>query len=355
MRDLGVDARWALPRPIEDYPRLAHVLYEALVGGEVTWTLQMADLWRRYADHNARLMDPNYDFVIVHDPQPLPILDHLPAARRRARWIWHCHLDVRDSQPAVWELVHQHLAHYSALVLEQPTYAGGRLTERTPAIIPAAIDPLSPRNVELPSDDQERVLRLLGLDPRRPMLCQVSRIDRWTDPMAAIELYLRAKPTFPDLQLVVLAQMGPDTGSRLQLEQLVRRAGADPDAHVLSSLDGIGEVETNILQRAATIDFQRGVRKGFATSLLDASWKGRPVVAGMAGELPNQIQDGTTGYLAATIDQLLGRVVSLLLNPELVEELGSAGRRMVQERFLVTRYLEDYFRILAGLGAPVAA
>ncbi|HEV2954138.1 MAG TPA: hypothetical protein VG015_08615, partial [Candidatus Dormibacteraeota bacterium] len=284
MRDLGLDAQWAMPEPGPDYDQWGWAVYEALAGGEVGWTSELLGRWEGYADRNAALLDSDPDFVVVHDPQPLPILDRLRLQRdTTAAWLWHCHLDLRDAQPEAWGVVEKYIGHYAGLVLEQTAFAGNHMDERASAVIPPAIDPLSPRNVEIPHEDQELVLHLLGINPQRQLMTQFCRMDMWTDSTSAFDVFRQVKPVLPDLQLAIVAQMGTDTGAYLQFEQLARRAANEPDVHLFSSVDGVGDVEINVLQRASTVNFQRSVRKGFAPILMEASWKGRPVVAGVSG------------------------------------------------------------------------
>jgi trehalose synthase len=215
---------------------------------------------------------------------------------------------------------------------------------------------MSPRNVEVPMEDQDGILAHLGIDPRRPLIAQVSRFDHWSDPLGVVDLYRSVKAAQSNVQLALVAQMAnDDAGGRLYYEKVARRAGEDPDVHLLSSLNMVGDLETNVIQRAATVNVQRRVRKGFAKALMEASWKRRPAVAGDSGGLPSQVVHGRTGFVCSTIEESSARILELLRNPDLVEEFGEAGHELVRERYLITRYLDDYVTLLNRLPKQAAA
>ena len=176
--------------------------------------------------------------------------------------------------------------------------------------MPPAIDPLSPKNVELPDRDRERILARYGVDPERPMITQISRFDPWKDPLGVIDVYRACKKEFPELQLVMIASMASDDPEGWDwYERTVRRAGEDFDIHILCNLNGVGNIEVNAFQRAARVVIQKSVREGFGLVVSEALWKGRPVVAGNVGGIPLQIVNGKTGFLVNTIEECIEKVL----------------------------------------------
>jgi trehalose synthase len=124
----------------------------------------------------------------------------------------------------------------------------------------------------------------------------VSRFDPWKDPLGVIDAYRMCKEEFPDLQLVMVASMASDDPEGWDwYERTVRRAGEDFDIHILSNLNGVGNLEVNAFQRAARVVIQKSTREGFGLVVSEALWKGRPVVAGNVGGIPLQIRDGGRG------------------------------------------------------------
>ena len=107
------------------------------------------------------------------------------------------------------------------------------------------------------------------------MITQISRFDPWKDPLGVIDVYRAVKREFPDLQLVMIASMASDDPEGWDwYERTVRRAGEDFDIHILSNLNGVGNVEVNAFQRAARVVIQKSVREGFGLVVSEALMEG---------------------------------------------------------------------------------
>lgn len=359
MNSVGLSADLQVIRVAADFQHVNSAMYDALGGADAEWTPEMANTWLKYNAMNARLFDRDYDFVVIHDPQPAGILSaklEQSGQRPAGKWIWHCHLDLGDARPEVWDLLRRHVEHHDAIAFSAAEYARPDIQTPLERIIPPAIDPLGPRNAELPRQVTSQVLHQHGIDDQRPLICQIARFDRWNDPVGAAEAYRLAKQSCPELQLILVATVEPeDDLSWSQWQQIAQRSREDRDLHLLSSIREVGNTEMNAFQRAADVCLQMSVKKGFAVTLLEAMWKGRPVVGGRSGALPLQIVDGLNGYLVANSQESARRIEHVLTEPESAREMGEAGHRLAGERYTVTSYLRDYlalFRDLAGVQNP---
>ena len=78
------------------------------------------------------------------------------------------------------------------------------------AIIPPAIDPLSPKNLDLSQEEIKDIVTKYKVDPNRPIITQVSRFDPWKDPLGVIDMYRTVKREIKDVQLVLIASMAHD-------------------------------------------------------------------------------------------------------------------------------------------------
>jgi trehalose synthase len=162
-----------------------------------------------------------------------------------------------------------------------------------------------------------------------------------------------ARREVPGLQLLMVASMAHDDPEGWDYyERTVRRAGEDWDIHILSNLNGVGNLEVNAFQQASQVVVQKSLREGFGLVVAEGLWKGRPVVAGNVGGIPLQIQQGETGYLVTTIEECAERIVYLLQHPAESDKMGAIGREYVRENFLTTRYLRDYLRLFHDLTLP---
>lgn len=358
MHDLGLQADWQVIRGADEFYSVTKAMHNSLQGMLLEWTPQMREIWLRYNQMNADLFDEDYDFVVVHDPQPAAMLGMAAqrlGKRPAGKWVWRCHIDLTEAQPEVWDLIHPYVEQYDAAIFTMDEYVKDDLSAPAIFTIPPAIDPLSPKNVDLSRITAEEILRRYGVDPHRPLLVQVSRFDPWKDPLGVIDVYRALKPDFPALQLVLIASMAHDDPEGWAwYERTVRRAGEDYDIHILSNLNGVGNVEVNAFQGCADVVVQKSVREGFGLVVSEALWKGRPVVAGNVGGIPLQILYGKTGFLVNTTQECTNRVQFLLRNPDAADRMGHVGREHVREHFLITRYLRDYLAIFNGLQGHLA-
>lgn len=359
MNDIGLQADWQVMEGSDGFFQVTKAMHNALQGMLLDWTPAMREVWLDNNRANAQLFDEDYDFVVVHDPQPAAILGFITELRHRhpaGHWLWRCHIDLTQAQVQVWDTLRPPLEGYDGVIFTLADYVKEDLGGPQTFVVPPAIDPLSAKNADLPEDVQQDIVARYGIDPAKPLIAQVSRFDPWKDPLGVIEVYRIVKRDLPDLHLVLIASMAHDDPEGWAwYERTVRRAGDDYDIHILSNLNGVGNVEVNALQRAADVVIQKSVREGFGLVVSEALWKGCPVVAGNVGGIPLQIVNGKTGYLVNTIEECGQRVLSLLKKPRKARKMGRAGREFVRDNFLITRYLRDYLRIfreMQGIEPP---
>ena len=263
--------------------------------------------------------------------------------------MWRCHIDTSEPNPAVWAFVHV-LGVYDVAVFTFGGFVPPDLPVQRTEIIPPAIDPESPKNLDLDPRLAGRVLEWIGVDTNRPLVAQISRFDPWKDPLGVIEAYRLVREEVRDLQLALAGSMALDDPEGWEMyRQIVDASQRDPNLHVFTNLTGVGNVEVNALQRLADVVMQKSVREGFGLVVSETLWKRTPVVAGRAGGIPLQLQDGAGGYLVDSVDECAKRVLELLGDADRAQDLGRTGRALVRERFLLPRLLADDLQLYASL------
>jgi trehalose synthase len=361
MCDVGVSAEWHVIQGADEFFNVTKAMHNALQGMPLRWTPEMFELWRTYNRGNAQRFDQDWDYVVIHDPQPAGIRSMIEAHTGRApagKWIWRCHIDLTDAADDVWSFLRPYVECHDAAIFTMEQYVKNDLRVKVISIVPPAIDPLSTKNAELTEADIAEVLSRYQVDPSRPIITQVSRFDPWKDPLGVIDAYRLVKREVPGLQLLMVASMASDDPEGwLWFESTARRAGEDRDIFLLSNLNGVGNVEVNAFQRRSNVVIQKSLREGFGLVVAEALWKGRPVVGGNVGGIPLQIVDGVTGALVDSVESCAARTLGLLRDSQLADRLGQAGRERVRERFLITRYLRDYLALFNQLndGTPSPA
>jgi trehalose synthase len=350
MRDAGLDTDWYVLDAPDRFFEVTKSYHNALQGKPTRWSPAAFDVYWAAVEENARLLEQameTYDYVVVHDPQPLVLASMLPHAPR-PRTIWRCHIDMTSPSRAVWEVLAPHLANYDMLVFSSENYVpAGLVADRVEIALPC-IDPFRAKNRALEPHEHVTVLHKYGIDPDRPYLLQVSRFDPWKNPLGVLDVYRRARRHYPDLQLVYMAAMAGDDPEGWQLYGETRAAaGDDPDVHLLALEVPQEEVdrnaaEVNALQRGAAVVLQLSTREGFGLVVAEALWKEKAVVAGNVGGIRLQIDDGWNGYLVDSAEHAADRTVELLGDPDRRRLFGRRGRQRVAERFLFTRLLGQY-------------
>ena len=351
-RDLGLAADWKLITGDDQFFSVTKTIHNGLQGGGGMLSTAQQSTYLEYSARNAELLEEEYDIVVVHDPQPLPLPELHGAGS--ARWVWRCHIDTSEPNPAVWSFVRPFLAAYDTAVFTLGGFVPPDLPVERVEIIPPAIDPESPKNLDLDPRLAQRVLDWIGVEVDQPLVAQISRFDRWKDPLGVIAAYRLVKDEVPNLQLVLAGSMALDDPEGWDIyRQIADASRADPGLHLFTNLTGVGNIEVNALQRLADVAMQKSVREGFGLVVSETLWKETPVVAGRAGGIPLQLQDGRGGYLVDSVEECAKRVLDLLKDADRARELGRTGSALVRERFLLTRLLADELQLYASLlGTP---
>ena len=342
LNDVGVDAAWEITGGDPVFYATATSLQSALEGGERVLDDEALGHWMEMNRINAKKLRLEADVVVVHDVQPASIVGSRPEG---GRWIWRCHFDCSTPQRRAWGVFRGIVEQYDAAMFALPRF-GRRLTIPQYVIHPS-IDPLSEKNRELAPREVTRILQAQGVPQDRPLLVQIGPFTRHADPLGVVNAYRLVTKHHP-VRLVLAGTAGDEPGSLDVVAELRRAAEHDPDI-LVRELPPDAQLQINALQRAATIVLQKSVHEGFGLGAAEAMWKGKPVVGGFAGGLPNQIVYDVTGYTVHSVEGAAFRIRHLLNNPEIAARMGAAGRELVRRQFLVTRHLTDYLAVLIHL------
>ncbi|MCB1119537.1 MAG: glycosyltransferase [Chlamydiia bacterium] len=344
MESLGIQVHWEVLTADPEFYQCTKLFHNSLQGDRVVIPNRLLDQYEQTNQINAeqyRERLNNADFVLIHDPQPAAMIQYFP--ERKGKWFWRCHIDASHPNRMVWNYLQKFVTSYDGCIfslvdftqrLNQPKY-----------IVRPSIDPLSEKNQSLSEEDVRGVCLEFGIDSQRPMLLQVSRFDRFKDPLGVIQAYQMAKRFRSDLQLV-LAGGGAedDPEGEIVLEEVRKIALDDPDIHVLL-LPPDANLKINALQRAADIILQKSLKEGFGLTVTEALWKGKPVIGGNVGGIRLQVVNHHTGFLVNTPEGAAHRIRYLLQYSDERERMGSEGKQFVKENFLITRHLQELLSI----------
>jgi trehalose synthase len=343
-RELGLDASWEVINGEGAFYQCTKSFHNGFQGNPVDVPDALLRAFEETNARNAEVLRPTLedaDLVIIHDPQPAPLLSLCP--NRRGPWIWRCHIDASRPYRPIWKYIRSFVEPYDASIWSLADFAQ-RMSHPT-YLIPPSIDPISDKNRPLTKRQIDAVAKKYGIDRDRPLITQVSRFDRFKDPVGVIQAYRFAKQ-FTPLQLVLAGGgASDDPEGEVVLREVEAAAGGDPDVHILM-LPSDAHTTINALQRLSDIVVQKSTREGFGLTVTEGLWKGRPVIGGNTGGIRLQVVNHHTGFLVNTPEGAAFRIRYLLNDPEMLEAMGQKAQRYVLENFLITRHLRDYLALM---------
>jgi trehalose synthase len=348
MVDAGLETEWRVIWGQEEFFEVTKTIHNALQGSPEGLDAAQRAVFEAYNRRNAEALDGDYDFVIVHDPQPCGMVEHVRGAGRH--WIWRCHIDLSAPGREVLEFLAPWLRRYDAAIFHRQEYVPGIEGMPTAYIWPPAIDPLAPKNMALSAEDAAYIVDQFGIDVERPLLTQVSRFDPWKDPLGVIDAYRAVREDRSGIQLALVGSMAHDDPEGWDFyNQTVAYAAGDPDIYILSNLNNVGSVEVNAFQVSSAAVIQKSIREGFGLTVSEALWKARPVVAGRVGGIVGQIVDGETGYLVDSARACADACNAVLEDPARARQMALKGKEYVRTHFLMPRLLRDWLALFNRL------
>lgn len=337
LNEIGVDVGW---RPLigsYDYFGVTKEFHNALQGDDMDLTEAKKRIYEDRSEEFASITHVDHDLVVIHDPQPLPLIKFYS---KHQPWIWRCHIDLSNPNEEVWDYLKSFALAYDQSVYQMDEFAARGFSSDYEIIRPS-IDPRSMKNSDLDEDQIEDSLQRVGIDPSRPIISQISRFDKWKDPVGVLKVYKRIREEM-DCQLVLVGSMATDDPEGQKIFEEVRRE-ANGMEDVTLAVDA-HDVLVNAVQRKSDVVLQKSLKEGFGLTVSEALWKETPVVGSDIGGIPSQIVDGKTGYLVdpQDFDEVAKKVMDILSSERLQNEMGRKGRERVRKKFLITRHLEDW-------------
>jgi trehalose synthase len=354
MADVGLEVEWRIIKGAEEFFNVTKALHNGLQGDPRSLTPDEIETFRRYSAMNAEELGADeYDFVIVHDPQPVAMIDHFAA--RTGKWIWRGHIDFSTPNQEIFDVLLPSIRRYDAAIFHMRDYVPHTQGLPETFIWPPAIDPLTPKNMALSREDAEYIVDQFGVDVSRPLLTQVSRFDPWKDPLGVIDAYRLVKERYPGVQLALVGSMAHDDPEGWDYyNRTVAYAADDPDIFILSNMNNVGAVEVNAFQVHSAVTIQKSIREGFGLTVSEALWKARPMVAGRVGGIVTQIEDGVTGWLVDSPTGCAEACCAVLSDPAAARDRAVRGKEFVRGHFLMPRLLRDWLALFNRLSGNEA-
>jgi len=344
MNNINIGTYWRVLNGNRNLFTVTKKFHNALQGDSINLTRTQKQLYLGANEAFSALCPAERDCVIVHDPQPLPLIAF---CKKRQPWVWRCHIDLTDPDKKLWEFLKGFIRKYDMVIFSSEKYRKEDLPVEQRVIVPS-IDPLSPKNKELPEKDVLKYVEKAGIPNDKPVIAQISRMDPWKNPEGLLEIFKRVKEKV-DCRLVYCYDIASDDPEGLGIySKVYRKAKKLRERGDVAFVVGKHQILVNAIQRFSTVVVQNSIREGFCLAVTEALWKGKPIVATNVGGIPVQIRDGEEGFLVElhNEEQFAERIIEILQNPSLARQMGDKGKERVREDFLITRLLSDYLDLL---------
>ena len=344
MNNVGIEADWRTLRGSPDLFTITKKFHNALQGDSINLSAIKKQLYVGVNAAFSTYCHIEHDCVIIHDPQPLPLIRFY---KKRQPWIWRCHIDLTDPNKRLWEFLKGFILQYDMVIFSSERYKKKDLPVEQRVIVPS-IDPLSLKNKELSEKDILKYVKKAGIPTDKPVITQVSRMDPWKDPEGLLEIFKRVKEKI-DCRLVYCYDMALDDPQGIAVySKVYRKAQKLRERGDVVFVVGKNQILVNAIQRFSTLLVQNSIREGFSLTVTEGLWKGKPIVATNVGGIPLQIRNAEEGFLVEPCDkeQFAGRIIEILKNPSLANEMGNKAKERVRKHFIITRLLSDYLDLL---------
>lgn len=347
MNDVGLEADWRILRGTPDFFTITKKFHNALQGDPINFTDLKKQIYIQNNEDFSSYCRIDEDFVVIHDNQPLPLIR---LEKKRQPWIWRCHVDFSNPNKELVDFLKDFILRYDLMIVSSEKY----LNKEIPIdykIIPPAIDPLTPKNKELPQEVISKYLKKSDIPTDKPIITQISRFDKWKDPEGVIEVFKLVKKEI-DCRLILCGSMATDDPEgTIILEKIRKKAQELIDKKDVILITSQNNILVNILQRISNVIIQKSIKEGFGLTVTEALWKEKPVVGSDVGGIPLQIKDGENGFLLDPFDEkgFADRILQLLQDADLSKRFGEKSKKKVIDNFLITRLMIDYLDLFNNI------
>lgn len=350
------------PRP-NPRPRIAFTLFDFHVGGIENWLYRLASE-----------LHSEFDFYFLATKvstflpkfQQIGLCAYLPSPRQMILFLQKHNIDILQAHNERWP-IDAALAAGVPHIIER--LGGQRSWRRVPKyglefviasaqMAEEAIKDIFPpqqiqvvyNGVDLVEVDSTPKNRLFPSET--VILGRVSRFGRGQNLSMLIQALERLYVKWPNLRLALIGGDSLMPGAEpieAELRQQVKGSG------LAKFVQFTGMVE-NSLTYTHGFDIATCVSndEGIPNSLIEAMACRKPVISTRVGAIPEMVEDGKSGLLIppGDIDALCAAIERLINDPAEREQMGMAGRRIIEEKFTLQRaaaqYAAIYHRILRG-------
>ena len=182
---------------------------------------------------------------------------------------------------------------------------------------------------------RERIRAELGYTATDFVAVLVARLHELKDHQTALRAVDAARKQIPGLRLLLAG----DGDQRAAIEQTIRDRGLAQTVTLAGTRKDVAD-----LLAASDVFLMSSISEGIPLTVIEAMAARRPVVSTAVGGLPELVQHGVTGFLAASGDHaaLAASLIELYRHPELRERMADVAAQRASENFSLDGMLHAY-------------
>ncbi len=337
MNSMGLYVGWRTLIGTPDFFHVTKKFHNSLQSDAIALTQKKINLYEETNEIFSKFTYINHDLVVVHDPQPLPMIKFY---RKRQPWVWRCHIDLSSPNRKLWNYLKGFTLQYDLVVYQMKEFAAKGVPNEH-RIIKPAIDPLSMKNMSLKNSAVKKYMKKIGVDTKKPIISQISRFDKWKDQPGVLKVFDKIRDEM-DCQLLLVGNIAlDDPECQMIYDQIQGKVKGRKDIRIIM---GAHDIMINAIQRASDVVLQKSIKEGFGLTVSEALWKQTPVVASNVGGIKEQVIDGANGYIVKPHDYngAAKKVLDILCDKNMKERMGVRGKQQVRDNFLITRQIENW-------------
>jgi glycosyltransferase involved in cell wall biosynthesis len=229
-----------------------------------------------------------------------------------------------------------------------------RLLHTPPVLPPACIDVLIPGvdpAVHRPDIDGSPVRAQIGIGPDVPLVAMVARFQNVKGHEYFLEAARHVLTAVPEARFAVAGEnVFAVSKDETYKRRILHLAQSDPLLRERVTYLGFWPDAREVIA-AADVMVCSSWFESLSMVALESMAMQRPIVSTRVGGPAETVLDGVTGFLVPPRDSqaIAERVIALLHDPSLRQQMGNAGRAHVQEHFSVQRYADAISAIIDRL------
>jgi trehalose synthase len=370
--ELGIETKWLVLEGEEDFFDATKSFHNALQGELNKDIKNKISKYKNFYDNkleelNKPIIDylknvNSSDIVVCHDPQPLGLIKY--RKEDDSKWVWRKHIDTSNPLPELWDYIYDMAHKYNKIIVSKEDFIRG--DKEKYIIIPPSIDPFTEKNKKLSEEKTKEILLKYNVPLNKPLISQISRLDKWKDPIGVIEAYRKIRKKI-DCNLALVYNGATDDPEGEIMYQKVLEAKKGENEEGIYLIKGDDPLLVNVIQKHSEVVLQKSLKEGFALTVSEALFKETPVIGSNVGGIPLQIIHNKNGYLVDKyeinekeeainpeekekhIEKVSEYAIELLSNSEKRKEMGKQCKEIVKEKFLMIRHLKDYLNLFNSL------